>query len=382
MKVLHVISGLKNGGAEAILYRISVSNSKISHIIVSLGDQNQYYVNKFHEAGISVYILNITSILSFLKGLIRLRKIIIYESPDILQSWMYHADLAISLSSIFLNVNVIYGIHSTFLNPKTTKTSTIFIVKILRYFSAFIPQKIICCSEIAMNSHIELGFKSSKMIVINNGIDITKFAPNLDARLKIRSQLEISDETIVIGMIARWDINKNHKLLFSTLNKLISNGLNYNFKLLLAGDSITNDNQELNYLLEINNLIDKSYLIGSIDNIEEYVNALDLHVLTSDAESFGNVTAECLACGIEVISTDVGLCREFIIDGLGQIVQVNNSEALLESLHIYFHNYVKFKHDTERKYLLRKNIVESFSQEDMIENYNKLWNKIYTDARI
>ena len=209
MKVLHVISGLKNGGAEAILYRIVISNSKINHVIVSLGDKNQYYVTKFYQFGISVYTLNITSPFSYINGLLQLRKIIKTENPNILQSWMYHADLAITLASIFLRSNVIYGIHSTYLNAKTTKASTIFIVKILSYLSFFIPKKIICCSEVAMSSHIDLGFKSNKMFIINNGIDIKKFSPNLEARLKIRTQLGISDSTILIGMIARWDINKN-----------------------------------------------------------------------------------------------------------------------------------------------------------------------------
>jgi glycosyltransferase involved in cell wall biosynthesis len=230
-----------------------------------------------------------------------------------------------------------------------------------------------------MKSHIEIGFSSNKMLVINNGIDISKFVVNSDKRFSIRNQLGISNDIILIGMIARWDINKNHNLLLKTLNDFEKGNDNFNYKILLAGDSISIDNIELVNLLKKYSLFNKCYLIGSVENIEDYINALDLHILTSNSESFGNVTAECLACGVEVISTDVGLCHEFIYEGYGQIVPVNNSILLLEAIKNFFNNYNEFSNDFHRKMILRKNIVDSFNQEKMLSEYYQLWKNIHNN---
>ena len=381
-KVLHIITGLKNGGAEAILYRIISDNCQnFQHEVISLSDKG-YYGVLLTTAGIKITTLNISSFFSIFSRFPKLYILIKSAKPDVVQTWMYHADIIGGIAAKFAGVpKIVWGIHSTFLNPKETKITTMLAVILSKHLSYYIPDKIICCSEVAMSSHIDLGYKSNKMVVINNGIDIKKFSPNLEARLKIRTQLGILDSTILIGMIARWDINKNHKLLFNTLNKFMNKNFKYNCKILLAGDSITNGNNDLIKQLEENNLLDNCFLIGSVDNIEEHINALDLHVLTSNSESFGNITAECLACGIEVISTDVGLCNEFTTKGLGQIVPVNNSEILLESFYNFFNNYKINVQNSDRKFLLRKKISESFNQEDMIEKYNKIWNKIYTDER-
>ena len=382
MKIVHVISGLKNGGAEAILFRIVNNDKTNNHVIISLGYNNDFYAQKFLQNETNIYFLNINDYFSFIKAVFDLRNLIKIENPNLVQTWMYHSDLITSLASFFLNHKIVYGIHSTFLDIKHSKKSTRLIIWLLKYFSRFIPKVIICCSDVAMQSHIKIGYPENKLTVINNGIDTHKFFNNLDARYKIRNSLDILDNTILFGMIARWDRNKNHEMLFRALSDFKKVHLKFPFKILLAGENMSYENINLLNLLKTYNILEDSILINSVDNISDYINALDLHILTSNSESFGNATAECLACGIDVITTDVGLCQKFIQNGYGSIIKTNSFEELKIAIINFLNKREQFKNDRFRKDKLRNNIVDFFSQNRMIKEYNNLWKKIINNERV
>jgi len=65
-------------------------------------------------------------------------------------------------------------------------------------------------SDINKDQHVDWGFDNSKAVVIPNGVDTTRFAPNREAGLKIRHELGIPDDCLVIGKTARYHIQKNH----------------------------------------------------------------------------------------------------------------------------------------------------------------------------
>ena len=93
MKIIHLVTGLGMGGAErqlAALVEVKGASQQMEHIIISLQDEG-IVGKRLIARGISVYCLNLQK---SLKGLWTLFKILRTEKPDILQTWLYHADLS------------------------------------------------------------------------------------------------------------------------------------------------------------------------------------------------------------------------------------------------------------------------------------------------
>ncbi len=91
MKILHIISGLKRGGAETQLFRICKFDQDNDHIVVSLSNK-EGYGDILEKINVSVYTLNFSRGRISISGLIKLYRIIKQIKPDVVQTWMNHAD--------------------------------------------------------------------------------------------------------------------------------------------------------------------------------------------------------------------------------------------------------------------------------------------------
>ena len=116
-------------------------------------------------------------------------------------------------------------------------------MKILILLSYFVPNKIIYCSSLAKSNHIKNGYKKNNSITINNGVDLSKYKPNKKYRRKIREELNISEDCLLIGNISRYNQIKDHDNLLKALN--ILNQYDNNFKYILVGIGLSNRNSEL-----------------------------------------------------------------------------------------------------------------------------------------
>ena len=141
--------------------------------------------------------------------------------PVAIQTWMYHADLISSIAArLAHNIPVAWGIHHTDLDPKNSRRSTIWIAKICAKLSNYLPNRIICCSEASRKVHSALGYNKDKMIVIPNGFNLTTFTPDPAARISVRHELEIDKNTILIGLSARFNPQKDHRNFIQAADKL------------------------------------------------------------------------------------------------------------------------------------------------------------------
>ena len=146
-KVIHIITGLKDGGAESTLYNLITNSPNLEHIVISLTKFHKYG-GILMEKGYRVYPLNIKLnpliIFRFIYLIFLLRSL----KPDIVQTWMYHADLIGGLAAYIANCkNIFWGIHHTSLDLRLNKITTIFVAYLNSKLSYFIPKKIITCAE-------------------------------------------------------------------------------------------------------------------------------------------------------------------------------------------------------------------------------------------
>jgi len=328
-KIVHVITGLNNGGAEGVLTRLCLNGQDFEHVVISLTDLGKYGPQLL-EAGIKVHGLKMSPGRPSFRKLFELSKLIKNENPFLVQTWMYHADLFGGVAAKLSGVErVFWGIRHSTLDKNNSKLLTRIIARVCAVLSYILPERIICCAEKAKDVHARIGYQKSKLVVIPNGYDLRKFSPDSESRERLRSEFNVPVAMPLLGMVGRFAEQKDHKNLIDALS-LIHSALD--FRCILVGDNLNGQNSQVCEWVAHAGLAGKVLLAGPRTDIPEIMNALDIHVLSSNGgEGFPNVVAEAMACGTPCVSTDVGDAKA-IIGNTGTTCPVSDCQALSRSI--------------------------------------------------
>ena len=371
MQVLHIITGLKRGGAETLLYRICQFDKEYNHTVISLTG-TQDYGKMLNQINVSVYALNFSNSKINFFGLFKLYKLIREIKPDVVQTWMSHADLIGGVIARFAGIkNIFWGVHHTNLIKGESKRATMMIVKLNALLSYLVPKKIIYCAEKSREIQELIGFKKTKGVVIQNGYDVNSFYQDNSLSESFRNELDISLDEFVIGHVGSYDPLKDQKTLIKSFAYLDQNS--FNFIAVLVGMNLDNGNNALVRLLKENGLIERVHLLGIRKDILAVMNGIDLFMLSSISEAFPNVLNEAMACGTPCITTDVGDAA-FIVGKTGWVVKPKDPKALANaSIQALKEKQSNNESWGQRKDACRQRIVENFTFEKMIKKYKEVW---------
>lgn len=324
---MHVITGLETGGAEMMLYKLlrHLPRDVVSCEVVSLTTDGSLAA-KIRELGIPVYALGASRGVPDLRAVTRLIHRLRASRPQVVQTWMYHADLVGGLAAkLARSIPVAWNIRQSNLDPAHNKRLTLWTAKICARLSRPIPARIVCCSDAAARIHREMGYAGDKMVLIPNGFDVEGFRPDSDARVSARTELGIGENHPVIGLVARFDPQKDHRTFINAASILRAWFPSARF--VLCGDGVTWGNQELARWVDEAGIRDCVYLLGRRDDIPRLLNAFDLATLSSVGEGFPNVVGEAMACGVPCVVTDVG-DSAWIVGDTGRVVPIRDPQAL------------------------------------------------------
>lgn len=370
MNILHIITGLNDGGAEAVLFRLATFDQQHRHIVVSLGGMGKYGP-LLEDKGVRVHCLDMPRGQVSLGGIRKLFAVIRSERPHVVQTWMYHANLLGGIAARLSGIkNVFWGLHHTRLVPGTTGTSTLIVDWFCARLSPFVPKGIIACAQEALLVHVANGYDARKFTVIPNGYDVSLFAPDPQGGAQVRQELGIAPDARVIGLVGRWDPQKDHANLIAAVRIVRHRYPNLN--LVLAGTKCDAGNSDLTGLLQASGLDRGIHLLGRRADVPALMNALDLHVLSSYNEAFPNVVAEAMACGTPCIVTDVGDTTQIIGD-TGWSVPPKDHQALAGAIERALRERDDLKHWATRKTAARQRIVREFGLASMVERYDEAW---------
>jgi glycosyltransferase involved in cell wall biosynthesis len=372
MLVLHVITGLTDGGAESVLFRLCVADTSNRHLVISLRDLGKYG-EILRTLGVVVHCLEMDKGKIRLSDLWKLGKLIRSHRPDLVQTWLYHADFIGGIVARIVGIRRVYwGLRSTNLVADETNRSTRIVIKLNALLSFLVPKKIISCSVKGVEVHQSLGYRKDKFSVVPNGYDLHQFAPDAEAGHTLRLSLEIPDGIPLLGMVARFDPQKDHLNLIKALGMLKQSG--HAFFCVLIGSGMNEFNIELLAWLDSHGVRERVYLLGQRNDVPVVMNMLDLHILPSAfGEAFPNVLCEAMSCGTPCIATDVG-DSALIIGETGWIVPINTPLDLSRSISIALdEKQINPDAWALRKSNARQRILERFSIEKMVENYHLVW---------
>ena len=328
MKILHLITDLRTAGAQMMLYRLLTRADRHSfqYQVMSLTDKGPV-AEKIESLNIPVSHLGMKHGIPNPLGIMRLSRWLKRNPVDLIQTWMYHADLVGGLAARFAGrIPVVWGIHNTNLEPGKSKRTTIWTAKFCARLSRHLPVSIVCCSYATQKIHDELGYDRSRMRVIPNGIDLDVYHPVPEYRFDFRRELKIPEDTLLIGMMARFDPQKDHRNFVRAAERLHEYQPNVHF--VLCGTGVAGENEELSRWIEQAGLRDRFHLLGPRQDIPRITAALDLATTSSAyGEAFPLVIGEAMASEVPCVVTDIGDSAT-VVSNTGKVVPPQNPEAL------------------------------------------------------
>ena len=375
LRVLHVITGLGQGGAESVLFRLATyPGADVEHVVVSLTDEG-IYGERLRATGVAVHALGMKRGRVSLGGFMALRSLIAAARPDAVQTWMYHADLIGGLAARLAGVRAIaWGIRNSGEHLERSSRSARLVLRACALLSGRVPKAIVCAAQKSAERHADKGYDRERMVVIANGYDLSRFAPNDEARQRVRAQWGLPQDVPAIGCVARWDPLKDHANLLRAVAALVRDGRDAGLRCVLIGRGMDTANAELAALIDRLGLRDRLVLAGPSDDVPAAMNGLDLHVLSSCAEGFPNVVAEAMACGVYCVVTDVGDAA-YIVGNAGVVVPPEQSEALARGIEMALRE-VASRGRARAGEAGRARVLENFDLARMVQSYIAVWRRI------
>lgn len=302
MKTLHIITWLAHGGAERQLTNL-VSMLPEESAIFSIKSPGEIAA-EVRASNIPLYSGHARSSISP-KWIPRLWRAIREERPDAIMGWMYHGNLAATLTrrlgfAGLILLNVRHSVSDLAYEKPTTRWA----IRAGMWCSR-VSDGIVYNSETAAGQHEELGYPADKRIIIPNGIDLDKFQPDPASRIAIRESLGVPRDRPLLGLLGRVHPMKNH-LGWLTAFRDIRDEYGP-VHCVIAGTDVPEQNGQVAAAVRDAGLEHAVTLLPPTSTPEQFYPALDLLIMPSLwGEGFPNVVGEAMACGVPALVTDVG----------------------------------------------------------------------------
>jgi glycosyltransferase involved in cell wall biosynthesis len=162
-------------------------------------------------------------------------------------------------------------------------------------------------------------------VFIPNGFDLAEFAPRPEARDDVRAELGVARDTLLVGLVARYNAMKDHATFFEAVARLRRDRPHVHF--VLVGRLVERTNVEIAATIDRLGIWPVVHLLGERNDVPRLTAALDVATCSSYSEGFPNAVGEAMACGVPCVSTEVGDCRA-IVGETGIIVPPRDPAAL------------------------------------------------------
>ena len=368
--VAHLITGLETGGAERALTQLASSMDRDRHrsVVVSMTGPGSAG-SLLENAGIELHTLDLPRGLPDPRGLLRLARVLRAVRPDILQTWLYHADLFGLLGRRFSPAcRLIWNI-------RCTEAIGASVVRRLLAWSSTRPDAVIVNSLAGKRFHQRLGYRPHRWECIPNGYDTKLFRFDPQGRLDLRRELGIAGDAVAIGLPARHHPMKDHANFLAAAARLAA--VRPETVFVLAGSGIVPANRALGRSVASHGLGERIRLLGERNDMARVYSAFDIATLSSAfGEGCPNVLGEAMACGVPCVATDCGDAAE-ILGPTGAVVPVGDPEALAAA----WNRLIAIGADGRRSIgaEARNRVVRSYDLAAMVGRYETLYASVLAE---
>jgi glycosyltransferase involved in cell wall biosynthesis len=378
IRIAFVITGLELGGAEMMLWKLltRMDRTRFEPCVLVLNSEEDGMLPAFRQLDAPCEMLGLRPGWRALFGLHRLSAALKKYKPDLIQGWMYHANLAASLtaSRIQPRVPVLWNIRATIMDRRQEKGLTALLIWLGGKFSSS-PVRIINNSNTSALEHERLGYSTSNGVILPNGFDTERFSPRQEARQELRKSLGLDEDAMLIGLVARYHPMKDHRNFLHAAS--IVKAAHPRACFVLAGESAAAGNPELTAVISECRLSQSVYLLGRRDDMHLVSAAFDILVSSSSSgEGFPNVVGEAMSCGVSCVVTDVGDCKDVVAD-TGLVVEPRNAAALAGAITRLIDGGSEMRHALGLR--ARRRVLDKYSLDSIVRQYEALYAQVYIE---
>lgn len=366
IKVLHLITELSIGGAQSALLHLleNFGEASFEHSVACFFNADGATANQIRALNIPVFDLRMNNkfrvdALGRLLGLLRQKK------PDILHTWMFHANLPGRILGRLASIPIILSSERTMGQESR-----------LRYWinrhSISLVDQVVCVSESVADFAVHhVGLPSDKINVIPNGINPAQYR-NLPSKQQARKSLNLPIDAVIIAAIGRPRPVKGYQYL---LKAFVQASKSFpQTQLLFVGDGP--DRAGLMDQAQSLGVRSRVSFYDDTTNIPQILASLDMLALPSLFEGMPNIALEAMAAGLPVVATAVGGTPEVVIDGkTGLLVPPRDAEALASALTRLLKNPQLRE---EMGQAGRKRVESEFSIHDTVRRVRRLYDNLVT----
>lgn len=321
IKVLHVFEYFAQGGIENLVMNIfrNIDRDKFQFDFAFINKTPGVFDDEAKALGGNIYYFNSEekTFSNYRKSLTRIIK---DNGPyDVVHSHMYYFSGYILKVAKRCGVKVrIAHSHETLKGRNPTLKRRMY-EKFMRKMILKNATDLLACSDLA--GKVVFGDRANYK-VLYNGIDLKRFTFDNQKRLRLRKELNIENNFVLLN-VGRFADQKNHKYLLKIF-KEVTTKIGNAFLILIGAGPLMD---EVKAQIEENLLDSKVLILSNIKNTEDYYNAADVFLLPSKYEGMGIVTVEAQATGLYSFLSDK-ITKEVGITDIAEYLSISGSPSV------------------------------------------------------
>lgn len=329
MKIAYLFGSLNRGGTETLMLDFFKIAKDDDLNIIGVYRKNGVLLCDYKNTGVEMFQLkpkHIFDLFYFLK----LRKLLTSNKISIVHAQQSIDALYAWCACLGTGIKIVLTLHSY--NPKYFWLAHNIVKFIIRKtdLNIFVSksQRAYYQKKYALEPYY-------KQHVIYNGISFDKF--NSINNKSIRSELNISQNSLLLGSVGNFTSVKDQMTTCKFLNLLNKKGINFAF--LFVGEKDKNEPWRYDDCLQYckyNNLSGKVFFLGTRDDVPNILNQLDAFIYSSNHDTFGIAVIEAMAMGLPVFVNDWEVMKEITENGKHGILFKTGNEHDLYSKFLQF----------------------------------------------
>lgn len=245
-----------------------------------------------------------------------------------------------------------------------------------RLTERFVDKFIVVSDELKALMIGKRGISSEKVVRIYNGIELDQYSPetNKHARRRIREELGLIGDSVLIGAIGRLVWQKGFKYLINAMPEILK--FHPDSKILIVGEGPLRE--KLGAVSRELRVSNKIIFAGFRTDVKEILSAIDIVVIPSLLEGFPMITLEAMAMAKPIVATKIDGIKEQIEDGkTGIFVPPKDPLALSSAVAAIMQNY---RLATNIGLHARKKVEDYFSVEKMVNETEKAYHSLFNNV--